>query len=1329
MTSPVYYINGKQQYNSDISFNNANTQIASSQSVLINSPSIEITGYTTINGSAPITLNTDNTWTGKNYFPLDLSVNNLFISSTASTSTLTDRIVSIDASNKVIYVDLSASSSNSVALGGHSLMNNKSAWGSTAIGYDAMKNISNRTDVSYANTAVGTRAMAGEDSPFGFIGWNNTAIGNNALSNISMGGSNVAIGSQTLKTNTTGAYNTVVGCSSDVILNSTCFNQILGYNNTSGFNNVNIIGTGINATGANKTFINNVNNSTGVTCKNIAIYDPSSSEVSYCSDMIQKSLESTQFISQQALKLIAIDSLGSSNQGTSMAITSDGNTLAIGGSYDNGGIGAVWIWTKSGNTWTRQQKLVCTGYSGSLDINQGCSIAFSTNDGNTIAIGGSGDNNGIGAVWIWNRQSSGEPYNQQQKIIGTGALGQSAMGTSVALSGDGNTLVFGGPADNSNKGAVWIWTRSGLGQTYSQYQTPKITGSDSTTVSLFGKSVVISNDGTTIAVGGSADNNNTGAVFILKKVVSSWTQQGSKLIGTSTSQTPMVQGTSLAISSDGNTLAVGGSGDNDGIGAVWVWTRSGSAWSQVGNKLVGTNYINSNYQGSSISMTGDGNTIVVGGPNDNVGNGAAWIWSRSAFGQLYYQQGQKIVGAGNISVGGFNSKQGSSVIISNDGSSLFVGGSNDNNSIGAVWFYPKTTNNIYVGNNNTSLTIGSTTPTSQLISQIIQSIKITALDNCGNSQQGYSIAMTSDGNTMAIGSPGDNNNRGAVWIWHATGQPLIKIVGPAGSYFGSSVAFSGSLDSGNTLAIGGFGDNGNTGAVWVYTRSVYMSSYILQGSKMVPSSLTGTNNQVGFSISLSSNGNRLAVGAPGDNDNNGSTWIWDRSGSVWTQQALKLYVAPLGPKPTKLGTSVAFSGDGNTLVIGGIGYNDESGAVWVFTWSVSESAWSSIKISDDTTVLASYQGDSVSISTDGNTIVYGSPGDNYGIGSSTVWTRSGTYSFIKLQKISGTNSVGLSNQGSSVALSGDGLTLMVGGNYDNDNIGATWVWTRDTATNKFYQFGPKIVGTGNIGNSQQGYSVATSSDGSKMSVGGYSDIPSSGSLGIGAVWMFNKNSSSISVSSNNQFMGIGTVTPTAPLTISCNNSNQGIATGSSCLDIYNYDIGGAFQRYFSNNQSNAWWHVGSEVGDGGKNFPYHIFNQTGTGVYVNSGDQSWSGYSDRRLKTNIVDIDISGAYQSLLKLNPVTYKLLTDTNSNQVKQGLIAQDVLSVFPQIVNMNHGYYGIGYTELIPYLIAGMKQQAVIISQQGEENAVLKKEINENKKSFEERLEALEAKIATL
>ena len=1315
MASSIYYINGKQQYNSDISFNNTNTQIISSQTVLINSPAIAMTGYTTINGSAPITLNTDNVWTGKNYFPQDLSVNNLFISSTANTNVNYDNMVRVDNANKVVYLDLS-SSGNYTSIGGHSMMNNKSAWGSSAYGYDALRNISTRTDLSYANTAVGTSAMYGSNT----TGLGNTAIGYKAQYSITTGSGNVAVGSNTLKTITTGAYNTIVGCSSDVILNSVSCNQMLGSNNKSAYNNVNIIGTDITATGSNKTFINNVRDTTGfITAKNIAIYDPSSNEVSYCTDMIQKSLNNTQFISQQALKLIAIDCLGPCKQGTSMAITSDGNTLVIGGSNDNGDVGAVWVWTKFGQTWTKNAKLVSTDTT-----NQGKSVAISS-DGNTIAVGATGNNNGQGAVLIWSRESNLSPYNMQQIVIGTGTVGASEIGTSVALSGDGNILVLGGPSDNSNKGAIWVWTRGGLGQSYSQYQT-KITGTGSTTVSLFGKSVAISTDGSTIVAGGYGDNNYTGAVFVFTKIAASWTQQGSKLVGTSSSSsTAMTQGFSVAISSDGNTLAFGGSADNNNVGAAWAFTRSGTTWTQQSSKLIGTNYVGSSvYQGTSISMTSDGHTIVVGGVNDNVGNGAAWVWTRSAFGQSYYQQGQKIVGAGNISSGGINSNQGSSVLLSNDGTSLFVGGSADNSNIGAVWFYPKTANNIYIGNNNASMTIGSTVPTSQLISQIIQSIKLVALDNCGNSQQGYSIAMTSDGNTMAIGSPGDNNNRGAVWIWNATGQPLSKIVGPAGSYFGSSVAFSGSLDSGNTLAIGGYGDNGGIGAVWVYTRSGYMSSYFIQGSKMVPSSLTGDNNQVGYSVALSSNGNSLAVGAPGDNSNYGSSWVWDRTGTTWTQQTLKVYGTTSAITPTKQGSSVAMSGDGTKLVVGGVGDDNGNGAVWVFTRSGSAWTLFQSKLSDNTNGAGSNQGYDVSISTDGNTIVYGSPSDNGGIGSSTIWSRT-TGDYTKLQKLSGTNNVGASNQGSSVAISGDGLTLIVGAPYDNNNNGATWVWNRNTTNNLFYQFGPKMVGTGNIGNSYQGYSVATTSTGSTMSVGGFADNPlsTSPSLGVGAVWMFNKNAdSNNSVTSNNQFMGIGTVTPTAPLTVSCNNNNQGVATGSSCVDIYNYDIGGAFQRYFSNNQSNAWWHVGSEVGDGAKNFPYHIFNQAGTGVYVNSGDQSWSGYSDRRLKKNIEDIDISGAYHNILKLNPVTYNLSTDVNDSQMKQGLIAQDVLPVFPQIVSMNHGYYGIGYTELIPYLIAGMKQQAAIISQQQEENVSLKSAVA----ALDARLASLESKL---
>ena len=1326
MASSIYYINGKQQYNSDISFNNTNTQFISSQSVSINSPSIALTGNTTINGSAPITLSTDNVWTGKNYFPQDLSINNLFISSTANASSMNDKIVTIDASNRLIYVDLSSSSSTSVALGGHSMMNNKTANGSTAIGYDALRNISNEQSTIYNNTVIGASAMSGSTSD-AITGTNNTAIGSNAMKNIIGGVGNVAIGSNALFTLTNGSSNTVIGAFSDVDNGLVTNNQILGTGNISAHSNVNIIGSGIEANGTNRTFINSVRNTTGHAASAISLYNPITNEMSYCNDMIQKSLNDAQFISQQALKLIAIDCLGPSNQGSSLAITSDGSTLAIGGTGDNGGLGAVWIWSKSGQTWTKQYKLVGTGSTGSTAINQGSSIAFSS-DGNTIAIGGSGDNNGVGAVWIWTRQAYGEPYNQQQKVVGTGNTGSSNQGTSVALSGDGNILVFGGSGDNSNIGATWVWARSAFGQTYSQFQN-KIVG---TTNSAFGTSVAISTDGTTIAVGGTGDNSGVGATWIYTKVATTWTIQGSKLIGTSSSQTPINQGSSIAISSDGNTVAVGGSADNNNIGALWIFTRSGVVWTQQDNKLIGTNYVGSSiYQGSSVSMTSDGNTIVVGGKGDNGSNGAVWVWTRSSFGQSYYQQGPKIVGTGNIGIGG--QLQGSSVLISSDGSSLVVGGSGDNSNIGSVWVYPKSVNNIYVGNNNQSMTIGSTTPSSQVTSQIVQITKLVAMDNCGNSQQGTSVVFSSDGLTMAVGSPADNGNKGSVWIWTRSGETWTKqqkiIGGTTGSYFGSSVAFSGTLDASGTsatLAVGGAGDSNGIGAVWIYTRTSFGASYLLQGSKIVPTDNASNASQIGSSVSLSSNGNRVAIGGPGYNSGAGATWIWNRVGLVWSQSGLRYVGSTASATPSYQGCSVALSGDGNTLVVGGYGDSNYYGAIWIFTWSGS--VWSLLqsKFSGISSYTNCYQGDSVTISNDGSTIVFGAPSDINGAGSTWVLKRNGafgqTYSQLNTQLI-GTGGVGNGNQGQSVALSGDGLTLIVGAPYDNVNNGAVWVWNRDTSGNPFYQYGPKVVGTGNIGSSQVGWSVAISSDGSIMSSGGtYDNGVANVAGGIGAVWIFTKNTTNISITNMNQFIGIGTVTPTAPLTVSCNNYNGGTAAGSSCVDIYNYNIGGAFQRYFSNNQSNAWWHVGSEVGDGAQNFPFHIFNQAGTGVYINSGNQSWTGYSDRRLKTNIADIDISGAYHNILKLNPVTYKLLTDVNDSQMKQGLIAQDVLPIFPEIVSMNHGYYGIGYTELIPYLIAGMKQQAAIISQQQEENVSLKSAVA----ALDARLASLESKL---
>jgi hypothetical protein len=74
---------------------------------------------------------------------------------------------------------------------------------------------------------------------------------------------------------------------------------------------------------------------------------------------------------------------------------------------------------------------------------------------------------------------------------------------------------------------------------------------------------------------------------------------------------------------------VGGPSENGDSGATWVYTRSNGVWTQQGPKLAGTDSAGSAMQGSSVALSADGNTAIVGGLNDNVGTGASWVYTRS----------------------------------------------------------------------------------------------------------------------------------------------------------------------------------------------------------------------------------------------------------------------------------------------------------------------------------------------------------------------------------------------------------------------------------------------------------------------------------------------------------------------------------------------------------------------------------------------------------------------------------------------------------------------------------------------------------------------------
>ncbi len=381
---------------------------------------------------------------------------------------------------------------------------------------------------------------------------------------------------------------------------------------------------------------------------------------------------------QQGAKLLASDSFGSPSQGTSVSISADGNTAIVGGSNDNSNIGAAWVFVRNGTTWS-QQGLKLTGSGATGAAYQGASVSLSA-DGNTALIGGSSDSGNTGAAWVFTR--SGFTWTQQgAKLVGGGSSGASHQGIAVSLSADGNTALIGGFGDNFFTGATWVFIRNG--STWTQ-QGSKLVGSVASGASSQGASVSLSADGNTALIGGSGDNGSIGAAWVFTRSGSLWTQQGGKLLASDYSGTAQ-QGYSARLSADGNTALIGGSGDNASTGAAWVFTRSGSTWTQQGLKLVGSLPSGAASQGTAVSLSADGNTALIGGSADNGTIGATWVFTRS--GSTWTQQGANLVGTGYINDGFNYVHQGDAVSLSADGSTALVGGWSDNTNLGATWVF------------------------------------------------------------------------------------------------------------------------------------------------------------------------------------------------------------------------------------------------------------------------------------------------------------------------------------------------------------------------------------------------------------------------------------------------------------------------------------------------------------------------------------------------------------------------------------------------------------------------------------------------------------------
>src|SRR5262245_31788006 len=295
----------------------------------------------------------------------------------------------------------------------------------------------------------------------------------------------------------------------------------------------------------------------------------------------------------------------------------------------------------------------------------GVTLAMSA-DGNTLAVSTPHEDSGAtgvngnqqdesawdsGAAYVFSR--NGNTWVQQAYIKPSNTQSSDKFGFALSLSGDGNTLavgailedssargINGNQMDNSaeSSGAVYVFARSGT--TWAQQAYVKASNTDAG--DQFGWSVALNHDGTTLAVGAQseasggaginanqADNAaaDAGAAYVYVRRRTAWSQQA--YMKASNAQGGDRFGFCLSMSGDGNTLAVcgydedgGATGVNGpqnegagGSGAGYVFVRRGTAWSQEAY-VKASNTAPNAAMGSSIALSADGNTLAVGSADE-----------------------------------------------------------------------------------------------------------------------------------------------------------------------------------------------------------------------------------------------------------------------------------------------------------------------------------------------------------------------------------------------------------------------------------------------------------------------------------------------------------------------------------------------------------------------------------------------------------------------------------------------------------------------------------------------------------------------------------------
>ncbi len=400
-------------------------------------------------------------------------------------------------------------------------------------------------------------------------------------------------------------------------------------------------------------------------------------------------------------------------------------------------------------------------------------------------------------------------------------------------------------------------------------------------------------------------------------------------------------GETVALSADGSTMVVGATGEASGngdpaddsalyAGAVYVFVRTATGWAQQAYLKSPAPFAQAAF-GRGLAISADGNTVVVGEPADGASspggvanNGTAYVFKRT--GAAWSQQAR--LGAYPLLNGSF----GERVAISADGQTIAVSATTDASSASGISTSPIPGSGPAAGAVHVFVQQGS----AWAQQAYIKGPHPAAFDNFGRG-----VALSADGDRLAVGSPGmffnsSGQDTEAVFVYQRSAgawalQQTVRM--PGGAFqafdFGSSVSLSG---DGDTLAVGasGVSDVSWSGSAHVFA---FRGGTWTSKAELMPRS----GGNFGISVSLSADGAMLAVGARADTESGlginpvrafgstqtGAVYLFAADDSGWP---LRAYLKASNAS-RYLGQSVALSGNGRYLASGG--FDESSNATGV----------------------------------------------------------------------------------------------------------------------------------------------------------------------------------------------------------------------------------------------------------------------------------------------------------------------------------------------------------------------------------------------------------------